>query len=264
VQLPRAHLLFENGMVLDPKLLRVQNLRRVLYTAAEQHEIVQPGFRKDHCKMVTLTYENADDWSPKHISATLSAYKKWAMRRNIPLKYTWVMELQKRGAPHYHILFWLPPGTFLPLFDKRGWWKHGSTNLTPAKTRGGYLLKYVSKCVHTHESGTPFPKSARIYGVGGLTSEGKRVVRWYRAPRWVRDQACASSSDLRKLSGGWTDRSTGLFFESPWVFLGFFMRRPLIYRRDAEPPPFHLLVGIILASLEKLQPGPTLDFSPTH
>ena len=60
------------------------------------------------------------------------------------LHYVWVLELTKRGRPHYHVLFWLPKGVSMPKADKQGWWKHGMTR-SGGHSPVGYLCKYTSK-----------------------------------------------------------------------------------------------------------------------
>jgi hypothetical protein len=89
--------------------------------------------------------------------------------RDIPFRYVWVAELQKRGALHYHVAIWLPKRVQLPKFDKQGWWPHGSTQRLIAKNAVGYLMKYLSKISPFHK----FPKGVRIHGFGGLTQQAR-------------------------------------------------------------------------------------------
>ena len=77
--------------------------------------------------MVTLTYREDVEWSPRQVSGYLKCVREWARRKDIFIHYVWVLELTKRGRPHYHVLFWLPKGVSMPKADKQGWWKHGMT-----------------------------------------------------------------------------------------------------------------------------------------
>ena len=95
--------------------------------------------------MVTLTYRDDVDWSPRQVSNYLKCVREWARRKGIFIHYVWVLELTKRGRPHYHVLFWLPKGVSMPKADKQGWWKHGMTRSEWAYSPVGYLCKYTSK-----------------------------------------------------------------------------------------------------------------------
>lgn len=173
------------------------------------------GGRRFRAAFVTLTYRPGEAWSPRHISETLAAARKWHNRLGIAMRYVWVAEMQERGAVHYHLIFWLPRGYKLPLFDKRGWWPYGSSNAVWVKKNAvGYLAKYLSK----GEEGPAFPRGIRISGCGGLQVEGRREMRYWRAPLPCRE-ALGETADIRRIKGGRFDAVTGLFWESPWRFL---------------------------------------------
>jgi hypothetical protein len=167
--------------------------------------------------LVTLTYAGVDDWQAKHIARYLNTARMWAKRRAFPLRYTWVAELQQRGAVHYHICFWVPRAHRLPYADLSGWWPHGRSN--GRVVRGGcsgvmaYLGKYMSKT--NPATAAQFPKGARLHGNGGLQPSEKRELRYRLAPMWVRD-ALGTYADIRKIVGGWMDLRSGEFVESLW------------------------------------------------
>jgi hypothetical protein len=196
---------------LDLKALRCSRLRKNLGVAAKwlSRCAGQPW-------MLTLTYRGVDDWEPCHIKATLQHLRKWLQRAHgWTLRYIWVMELQKRGAPHYHVVVWLPrqiEKTDLFL-DFRGWWPHGMTNAVKAVAPVRYVMKYVSK----FDSETPFPKGARIYGVGGLDLVGSRCRRWINWPSAVQDRASINCDWVRARGGGWLDRGSGELLRSEWA-----------------------------------------------
>jgi len=164
-------------------------------------------------KFITLTYRNADDWSPNHIRSFVQVLYKWCLRNRVRARYVWVAELQARGALHYHMVLWLPKGKFMPTPDKQGWWPHGSTNVVTAHNPVAYIAKYASKTTGAQALG--YPKGARMHGFGGLTGESKRHVRYWMAPMWVRD-ALSGRADIRKVSGGYMDKFSGEFLPSPW------------------------------------------------
>lgn len=164
-------------------------------------------------KFITLTYANADDWRPGHFSKFRDALRQWCKRRKVKCRFVWVAELQKRGALHYHVVVWLPKGKFLPFADTQGWWPHGHTNIKTAESPISYIAKYASKTTANEAAG--YPKGARMHGHGGLDAEGRRHIRYWMAPMWVRD-VLSGRADIRKVPGGYMDKFTGEFLASPW------------------------------------------------
>ncbi|WP_424680885.1 rolling circle replication-associated protein [Frateuria sp. YIM B11624] len=167
---------------------------------------------------VTLTYRDVDDWKPLHLSAFAKHVRNWFKRKaRVPMRMVWVLELQQRGAVHYHCMLWIPARCRFPEPDKAGWWRHGSTNV--AAPKGGiqrpvsYMAKYASKV--TPDQAGRVPKGARMHGACGLDVEGKRWVRYWRAPLFARD-ALGGAADIRKVNGGYMDKLTGEFVASPW------------------------------------------------
>lgn len=164
-------------------------------------------------KLITLTYADKNAWEAGHFSAFRMAMAKWCQRRRVRLRFVWVAELQDRGAVHYHVVVWLPKGKYLPHADTQGWWPHGMTNIITAQSPIGYITKYASKT--TLDQARNYPKGARMCGHGGLSPEGRRHVRYWQAPIWVRE-ALSGRADIRKVSGGYMDKFTGEFLPSPW------------------------------------------------
>lgn len=175
------------------------------------------GFRWTRV-FVTLSYASVEDWEPGHIAQFADAVRKW-FKRTVRAKFRmqWVLELQKRGAVHYHCMIWVPSRFLFPYPDKQGWWKHGTSNLS--RVAGGiqrpvsYMAKYTSK-VNSHQC-SRVPKGARMHGCNGLNEEGRRWVRWWRSPLFARE-ALGGAADIRKVKGGYMDKLTGEFHESPW------------------------------------------------
>jgi hypothetical protein len=200
---------------------RVTKLKKAVHNgthALDSDAHVNGGGERWTRVFVTLSYANVEDWEPMHIARFADAVRKW-FKRTVRAKFRmqWVLELQKRGAVHYHCMIWVPARFLFPYPDKQGWWKHGTSNL--ARVKGGiqrpvsYMAKYTSKV--TPGQCTRIPKGARMHGCNGLTDEGRRWVRWWRSPLFARE-ALGGAADIRKVKGGYMDRLTGEFLESPW------------------------------------------------
>lgn len=167
---------------------------------------------------VTLTYREVDDWKAGHLAAFVLNVRNWFRRKaGVPCRMVWVLELQKRGAVHYHCMLWIPARCRFPNPAQAGWWKHGFSHV--AAPKGGiqrpvsYMAKYASKV--TPDQAGRVPKGARMHGASGLDTEGKRWVRYWRAPLFARD-ALGGAADIRKVNGGYMDKLTGEFVLSPW------------------------------------------------
>lgn len=188
---------------------RVNRLKRAVWASGHLHGLADTGFRPPVCWFVTLTYRGVADWRPDHISAAVQRFRNWARRSGAACRYTWVAELQTRGAVHYHLLAWLPVGVRMPHWDRlagrrAAFWPHGMSNTEPAKSGVGYLMKYLSKLGEL----TVFPKGLRLYGIGGLVEAGKQVRQWFNLPTWAKS-AYGVGELVRKAGLGLVVRSTG-------------------------------------------------------
>jgi hypothetical protein len=110
--------------------------------------------------MVGLTYRPGLDYQPNDIRDFMSKVKR-KLGINL-LGYAWVAELQQRGVLHYHVLLYLKKGTRFPLPDKAGWWPHGSSSVSSAKSPY-YVLSYTKK--RYQKDYDKFPVGARAYAV---------------------------------------------------------------------------------------------------
>lgn len=170
------------------------------------HGVADRGHRPPVCWFVTLTYVGVHDWKADHISKALQVYRNWCQAKRVACRYTWVAELQGRGAVHYHLLIWLPVGVRMPHWDKPtrkthgrtrpAFWPHGMTNTDVAKAGVGYLMKYLSKLGEL----TRFPKGLRLYGIGGLTHQARSVRSWLNLPEWVK--ASYGVGDVKRVASG--------------------------------------------------------------
>jgi hypothetical protein len=195
----------------------VANSAHVLHADAHVNDV----WRRWRPLFVTLTYRDVQGWKPGHMGDFRRSVRDWFKRKcaGTRMRMVWVMELQKRGAPHYHCLIWVRTKDYFPNPAQAGWWPHGFSHVKGAgkdfkiNRPVAYMAKYASKV--SVDQAMSVPKGARMYGVCGATSEGKRVIRYWRAPVFVRDQL-SGTADIRKVKGGYMDRTTGEFIASPW------------------------------------------------
>ena len=195
---------------------RVKRLKSNVWMAGHLHGIPRAGHRCQKPWFVTLTYERVGQWRPNHIADAMDAYRRWCKRRNLPCQYLFVAELQQRGAVHYHLLVWLPQGVRMPMWDKstrsscrdvKPFWSHGMTNTQPAKAGVGYLMKYLSKLGEL----TVFPDGLRLYGMGGLTPEGRQIRQWQNLPQWVKNTY--GVGDIARSGASFVVQATGEMLE---------------------------------------------------
>ena len=127
------------------------------------------------------------------------------------IRYQWVVELQRRGAPHYHALFWVPHKFRLRKPDEAGTWPHGSSRIELARKAVGYLVKYATKGTDEHE----LPRGARLFGCGGEPC-ARHPAHRAGLPRWL-DAVASSGSHVDKVPCmGWVERDTGAVHRSPF------------------------------------------------
>jgi len=198
---------------------RVNRLKRSVWASGHLHGLAENGFRPAVCWFVTLTYARANDWAANHIQKAVMAFRNWCVSKGVPCRYTWVAEIQPKrlertgdAVVHYHLLAWLPVGVSMPFWDKPTrkmngfrveFWPHGMANTEKAFSGVGYLMKYLSKLGEL----TIFPKGLRLYGIGGLTLQGRSVRTWYNLPEWVK-RTCGVG-DVKKVGNAFVMRDTG-------------------------------------------------------
>jgi len=203
---------------------RVKRLKKSVWASGHLHGIAENGKRAPKVWFVTLTYRGVKDWASNHISKAIQGFRDWCKARGYQCKYTWVAELQSRGAVHYHLLVWLPQGVNMPHWDrstktlKQGrivaaWWPHGMTNTQPAKAGVGYLMKYLSKLGEL----TIFPKGLRLYGIGGLNTQARDVRSWLNLPEWVKTSY--GVGQIGRIARGFVVRLTGEVLEPAYKVL---------------------------------------------
>lgn len=218
--------------LIDPLSGRLKRMRKNVLNSCRLHkaDMSSGGFRY-RCAMITLTYKHVDAYDPRDISLCIKSIRRYMQTRGIPFRYVWVMELQKRSAPHYHLITWLPyprgsrrgKAMKLPKPDKCGWWTKGSSRIEWIR-KPMYIAKYASKMQEQGKNLTPgwkFPQGARISGQGGLSDAAKLDRRWWCCPSWVR-KLTNIHDDMRPVPGGYASKVTGDFLKTPYRvhFLG--------------------------------------------
>jgi len=220
---PTGFTSIETSSTLDGALRRLQRMKRGVITSARLHqEALTQSSVRFKAAFVTVTYRPGVDWEPRHVSDYVRNVRSWLMRRKLPVRMVWVLELQQRGAPHYHLMVWLPKGVTLPMPDKSGWWPHGRSNIRWARKAVGYLAKYASKGT---DRAHLLPKGARLWAQSGLKGESRETLRWWLAPRWLRGFS-EPGHVLRRVLGWWENRTLGIAYRSPWVIDTFFGGKP--------------------------------------
>lgn len=204
----------------DQRDKRLRKMKQNVITSARLHvdEAQRGGFR-GRWAMVTATYREDVRWVAKQMSELTDHIRKYCSRNGFKFRCVWVLELTKRGRPHYHLLVWLPKGRTLPKPDKQGWWKHGMTRIEWARNAIGYLAKYASK--GDEYDLTTMPRGARLSGNGGLSKESRIELRWWKLPQWVRE-VFTEIVDVGREQGGYRNRASGDFLASRYrvVFIG--------------------------------------------
>lgn len=208
-------------------LSRARRLRRMRRTVLRFADLARDGMgsgERVDLVMVTLTYANCEAWEPGHVSRFVQRCVEWLSRRGHSYAYAWVLEMQRRGAPHYHVLFWLPRGVKLPAPDvvgrrgslvgmpRRALWPFGMTRIEKARSPG-YIVKYASK-----GDECALPAGARLFGVGAAVLAWRRFARWSALPAWLREVSVEGDAFTRLVGAGWVNRRTGEIHASEWRF----------------------------------------------
>jgi hypothetical protein len=204
----------------DQRDKRLRKMKQNVITSARLHEEeARAGSFRGRWAMLTLTYRDDVRWVAEQVRQLLTLLRNYCNRSGFACRYTWVLELTKRGRPHYHVLLWLPKGRTLPKPDKQGWWQHGLTRIEWARNAVGYIAKYASKG-DDYDLNT-LPKGARLSGNGGLSKQSRVELRWWKLPQWVRE-VFSEISDVAREQGGYRNRSSGDFLASRYrvVFVG--------------------------------------------
>lgn len=193
---------------------RFRRMRRVVIGAADaSRDFVQRGGSRFDAVFVTLTYQQEAFYTTRDISGYIKATREWLQRRKVKAFYQWVIELTKKGKPHYHVLWWVPKGMKLPKPDASGFWQKGLSRIERATRPVGYLVKYATKGGETE-----IPKGARLFGVGAQ-DEGVKLARHrFGLPTWLHDRTDSDIRCQRVAHVGWVEKQTGVIHDTPYTF----------------------------------------------
>jgi len=167
----------------DAYKARLARMRHLVWLAIRSMEEEQ-GAVGGVMVMYTLTYEQVGDWEPRHISS----FARW-LRQSGVKSYTWVAELQKRGAVHYHVLALLPAGQmWVKPNASHGGWARGFSWVTPDVKHPWYIMKYLQKGEKDGRKPS-FPKGLRLYGISSwcvrrMSFDDSTDYRASQLPRW--------------------------------------------------------------------------------
>jgi len=160
----------ENGKygLIDMFDKRYQRMREKISEWAGVMDMLKKEIPGSRLIMITLTIKKINDYSPGIITGYLKDLKR-RLGKNL-YGFAWVAEMQKRGAVHYHLLVMVPKFTRVPMPDKSGMWKWGSSRVEKAKT-AYYLCVYIGK--ERQKELSRYPKSCRTYAVSYRLPEGR-------------------------------------------------------------------------------------------
>lgn len=195
---------------------RVQRLKRRLSTFVKEHS----RMAKKHglyAVALTLTYRPGDEPSGKHVSSLLDKLRAKLKRMTKPLLYVWTLE--RSAAYHYHLMIWLPRGMRLEQKQLMRWWPHGFSDAEACRSTFRWA-KYIGKS----ETKEGVAKGLRLFGAGGLDTEGQDAVRFAGLPRWLQTLLPVLSRPRRIPKVGWVDMLTGELFACPYVWTSRGMR----------------------------------------
>lgn len=112
-----------------------RNLRRLINSNVTGHDL-----------FITLTYKDNMSDIKQGKKDFKNFIKRWNYRRSEALKYVYVVEFQKRGAVHFHCIFF---GVgFIANKELSKLWGHGFVkvnNIKECDNVGAYVVKYMSK-----------------------------------------------------------------------------------------------------------------------
>ena len=145
---------------------------------------------------VTLTYPDAFPCDGRETKKHLNTFLQYLRRKNI--KFTWVLEFQSRGAPHYHVII----SDFIPKEELSSVWykivNSGDEKHLQAGTRiesinsKAHLYGYLSNYINKLDQKTPpvgFEKVGRFWGASRniLAFEMyQRINHYYNLARKIR------------------------------------------------------------------------------
>ncbi|MFN4217597.1 MAG: hypothetical protein ACK4HQ_09385 [Brevinematales bacterium] len=141
---------------------------------------------------ITLTYRDIGEYQSSDIRSYMNALSMWCRRNDVKIYgYAWVLEFQRRGVAHYHVLLAVPRGTKVPKPDM-SYWPAGMSQVKRLNRVGaGYLAKYMSKMdVEDYRAIQTFLQQRgvtklRLWAVVMRDHDMKEFYRATKIPAWL-------------------------------------------------------------------------------
>lgn len=131
---------------------RISKVRRVSYHFMKCLKQFM-GYNRVKVLFITLTFKNEEIFKSSYrngyaLRDYMNKLSMWAKRHGVKLYgYFWVLEMQARGVPHYHIVLIVRDKDRIPYPDK-SYWSFGMSNvkrLDLQRFSVNYLSKYFEK-----------------------------------------------------------------------------------------------------------------------
>ncbi len=172
---------------------RLKKMRKSLIDFVDVMNHVKNRIKIDYIA-VTLTYRDIESYSSTDIRRYINSLSVYCKRKGIKIYgYAWVLEFQKRGVAHYHILLAVNKGAKIPYPDG-SWWSGGLSQVKRLnKITVWYLAKYMSKMtVEDYEAIKLFMEyrqigKLRLWCVVMRDYDLKEYYRFARIPDYLRD-----------------------------------------------------------------------------
>lgn len=224
----------EQTVELDSRWARLRRCQKRVHAWAQAIPMPNRVIRRKGAKvniaprmvMLTLTYRDAGAWQPNQIRDYMIALREHLGDRL--LAYAWVLEMQERGAPHYHVLVYVKRGTDVPKPDAT-YWHYGLSRRETARTIF-YICKYTAGAKHKEYQKEGFPIGARMFAVKiyqtDIPEEQLFLFTISSTPQWLQPYLIKAHNVLgsevkykRNAGGGWIICNTGEVLCSPWKLI---------------------------------------------
>lgn len=156
------------AVIMDSFERRYQYMRQRISEWSRIMDLLKKELPGTRLVMVGLTVAKVGDYKAGMIRDYVKELKRILSDRLYG--FAWVAELQERGAVHYHLLACIDKSVRVPMPDKSGMWKWGSSNVVKAKT-AYYICSYIGK--ERQKDLSRFPKSCRTFAVSYRLPEGQ-------------------------------------------------------------------------------------------
>jgi hypothetical protein len=194
---------------LDNYNFYIKRMRNRIFSWARVTEHMK-NIYGDYYILIELSYGDNNDWKDRQITEFMQKVIKIIGIDDI-YDYGWVVEIKPIGKNiHYHISIHCKKYTKIPMPDKFGLWKYGSTTIEGKKSSPYYLAKYLSK--ERQKIIKYVPKGARkqntwlnkLYYTNEQLMEHKKSAYPIEVKRRIEELGITQAKITRaKKTGGW-------------------------------------------------------------